>query len=74
VNVCVQVYPNISARNQGSGGQRKIREISKSRVGAIHEAAVLFGCSLQIKNRQDIAPTLDFETVTILIKSIILGD
>jgi hypothetical protein len=28
------------------------------RVGAIHEAAVLFGGPLRIKNRQDIAPTL----------------
>jgi hypothetical protein len=30
----------------------------KIRVGAIHEAAVLFGGSLRIKNRQDIAPCI----------------
>jgi hypothetical protein len=33
---------------------------SKFKVGVIHEAAVLFGGSPRIKNRQDITPTLNF--------------
>jgi hypothetical protein len=34
---------------------------SKPSAGAIHEAAVLFGGNLRIKNRQDIAPTDGFD-------------